>query len=247
MQGKQNDRLETDDKGEPNHRKSIIIDVIVCVGAVVVVVGACLLLWSHNGGAWFEQPLLNVIGYVGVAVSVTGVLLAFLIFRRQARDGVKANRYQAKVLSELQLLLVDVDQKVNVLAVQQASDSVTDADAEQSSGAEDLWDAFKPETDDSAVYLNSPSGKKRRVYVPAAIPLAVISALVKTWDGQGLTGRWALGTLRGAFRAEGKGNHPWYLVFVPPGDDNRPRVWKVTRGPGGTDHAVQVTDGREFR
>lgn len=246
MQKNQTGTLIADNE-DPNHRKGTVIDVTVCILAVFLVIAACVLLWWQKGGTWFEQPLLNVIGYVGVAVSLMGVLLAYLIFRRQAREGASASRYQKRVLAELQSLLVGVDQKVSDLAVQQASDSVSDAEAEQGAAAEDLWAAFTTETDDSAVYLSSPSGKRRRVYVPRAVPLAVIGALVKTWDGQGLTGRWTLGALRGAFRAEGKGNHPWYLVFAPPGEDSQPRVWKITRGPGGTDHAVQIRDGSEFQ
>ncbi|MEQ4519290.1 hypothetical protein ABLI39_08010 [Pseudarthrobacter sp. B907] len=246
MRKKQTGDLIADNE-DPNHGKGTVVDVTVCILGVLLVVAVCLLLWWQKGGTWFEQPLLNVIGYVGVAVSIVGVLLAYLIFRRQAREGASANHYQKRVLAELQLLLVGVDQKVSDLAVQQASDSVPDAEAEQGAAAEDLWEAFTPETEDSAVYLSSPSGRRRRVYVPRAIPLAVIGALVKTWDGQGLTGRWTVGALRGAFRAEGKGNHPWYLVLAPPGDDSTPRVWKVTRGPGGTDHAMQIRDGREFQ
>lgn len=37
------------------------------------------------------------------------VLLAYLIFRRQAREGASAGRYQKRVLAELQSLLVGVD------------------------------------------------------------------------------------------------------------------------------------------
>ncbi|MBD7996391.1 hypothetical protein H9639_13890 [Arthrobacter sp. Sa2CUA1] len=140
-----------------------------------------------------------------------------------------------------------MDEKVSNLSIRQASDSVSDEDANEGSEEPvDLWAAFTPEEDQSEVYLTSPSGKRRRVFLPSAIPLAVVGALVRKWTEDGLTGRWTLGELRGAFRAEGKGNHPWYLVFVPPNDDN-PIVWKVTRGPGGTDHAVQVRDNKDFR
>ncbi|MFF2345951.1 hypothetical protein [Pseudarthrobacter sp. NPDC058119] len=227
-------------------KSTVCIDVLVCTVAVLVVAAACLLLWWMGGGGWLEQPLLNIIGYIGVVISLAGVLLAYLIFRRQSREGKISDRYQRRVLAELQQVLSGVDEKVSNLAVKRASDSIPDTDAEQSTGAEDLWAAFTPESDDSAVYLNSPTGKKRRVYVPSAIPLAVVGALVKIWNEDGHTGRWTLGTLRGAFRAEGKGNHPWYMVFVPPGEE-MPIIWKVSRGPGGTDHAVKVTDGQEFR
>lgn len=225
----------------------VIVDIVVCLATCLVVVGATVLLWLTGGGSWFEQPLLNVIGYLGVVISLVGVLIAYLIFRRQSRDGHEASRYQTQVLADLRQVLDGVDRKLTDLSLQRASDSVSDADAEQSSGAEDLWAAFTPESDDRAVYLNSPSGKKRRVYVASDVPLAVVGALVKIWDQAGMTGRWTLGSLRGAFRAEGKGNHPWYLVLVPPGDEEQPVIWKVTRGPGGSDHAVRVNSGKEFQ
>lgn len=228
------------------HRRAIYVDALVCIVAVLAAVVGCGLIWLFGGGGLFEQALLNVVGCAGVVISLVGVLLAYLIFRRQLRDSETTDRYQRKVLANLQQVLGGVDEKVTNLSVQQASDRVSDADAEQSTGTVDLWAKFTPESDDSEVYLNSPSGKRRRVYVPSAIPLAVIGALVKVWDEDGHTGRWTLGTLRGAFRAEGKGNHPWYLVFVPPSGET-PILWKVTRGPGGTDHAIQVQDGSDFQ
>lgn len=235
--------FENDKRAE--NKSAFASDAWVCIAAVVLVVMACVLFWQIGGGNWFEQPLLNVIGCIGVLVSLVGVLLAYLIFRRQSREAEVSNAYQQEVLDDLQQLLTGVDEKVTNLAVRSASDSIPDADAEQSAGAEDLWAAFTPENDESAVYLNSPSGKKRRVYSATGVPLAVIGALVKKWDESGLTGRWTLGTLRGAFRAEGKGNHPWYLVFVPPSED-KPIIWKVSRGPGGTDHAIKVEDGQQL-
>jgi hypothetical protein len=230
-----------------NNRRDLVVDVIVCCIATLVVVGAVVLVWRLGGGSWFEQLLLNVIGYIGVLISLAGVLLAYLIFRRQKRDGEDTDKYQQEVLADLKLVLAGVDAKVSGLVLQQASDQVLDDDAEQTAGVEDLWDSFKPVSDDNAVYLKSPSGKQRRVYEPDSIPLAVVGALVKTWDANGLRGRWTLGTLRGAFRAEGKGNHPWYLVFVPPAESGPPIIWKVTRGPGGTDHASPVEDNQEFK
>ncbi|UXM91112.1 hypothetical protein [Paenarthrobacter sp. JL.01a] len=228
-----------------SHKAAIALDVGVSVVTVALVAFVCAFLWKTGGGSWFEQNLLNVIGYVGVAISLVGVLLAYLIFRRQSREGKSIDRYQRLVLKDLQKLLTGVDEKVTNLALRRASDSISDADAEQTTGADDLWAAFTPESDESSVYLSSPSGKRRRVYTAENVPLAVIGALVKKWDEEGLTGRWTLGTLRGAFRAEGKGNHPWYLVFVPPGGDT-PIIWKVSRGPGGTDHAVPVKDRGQF-
>lgn len=225
--------------------------VSICV--ILAAAGACWGIWWLGGGSWFEQELLNVIGYVGVLISLSGVLIAFLIFRQQKREQVQAQRFQtsaqasqSKVLEDLGRVLDRVEQKVDQ-TLESASSTVSDSEAEEGSGAADLWANVLPEGDgDVARYVVSRNGKRRRLFLPGAIPLAVIGALVKVWDEAELTGRWALSTLRGAFRAEGKGNHPWYLVFVAPSEESNPQIWKVTRGPGGTDHAVEVTDGREF-
>jgi len=228
------------------NRLDAAADAATCVVVIAVVAGGSALIWWGGGGTWFEQSALNVIGYVGAAVSLVGVLLAYLIFRRQSREAKSTDRYQRRVLTDLERALAGVDEKISNLALQQAINQVSDADVEQTlGGAEDLWDAFKPESEDAAVYLSSPSGKRRRVYDPSRIPLAVVAALVKGWDEHGLSGRWALGTLRGAFRAEGKGNHPWYLVLVPP-EEEAPIIWKVSRGPQGS-YAVQVKNSQEFR
>lgn len=235
-----------------NKRAGLAVDWIVCVAAVIIAIAACWAIWIAGGGTWFDQGLLSVIGYVGVAISLVGVLIAYLIFRHQKRESELAQHFQemaqasqSKVLDELGHILQRVEDKMDK-TLDRVATHLPDTDEE--TGAVDLWANVIPEADDvDARYLVSPSGKRRRVYLPGSVPLAVIGALVKAWDEAALTGRWTLSTLRGAFRAEGKGNHPWYLVFVPEGDDSEPRIWKLTRGPGGSDHAAPITDGREFR
>ena len=155
------------------------------------------------------------------------MILAYLIFQRQkTADDTEAQR-QSLILKGLGEVLDQVHSKVTDLAVQQASNAVSDSDAEEGTGVVDLWADVTPEHHGNEVYLSSPSGKKRRVFAVRDIPLAVIGALVSQWREQGRSGRWPLGALRGAFRAMGKGNHPWYLVFVPPSDNATPEIWKV--------------------
>lgn len=231
----------------PSHRGAVVVDVFVCLALTVVVIGGTAIIWSIGGGGWFDDPYLRIVGWVGVLISLAGVLLAYLIFRRQKRAADDESARQNKLLGRLEDVLRQVHAKVTDLAVQRANDAISDTDAEEGAGVDDLWADVTPERRGDEVYLNSPSGKRRRVLVPRDIPLAVVGALVAQWREQGLTGRWTLGALRGAFRAEGKGNHPWYLVFVPPHDDTAPQIWKVTRGPGDKDRAVLVTSPREFR
>jgi hypothetical protein len=237
----------TDNERQIGHRKANFVDILVCVVIIILVIGGTVALWVAGSGSWFDEPYMRIVGWVGALISLAGVLLAYLIFRRQKRASDDESARQTVLLGRLQDVLTQVHEKVTDLAVRRANDAIPDTEAEEGATADDLWADVTRERRDDEVYLRSPSGKRRRMFVPRDIPLAVVGALIAKWREQNLTGRWTLGTLRGAFRAEGKGNHPWYLVFMPPNDDTQPQIWKVTRGPGGTDHAVLVTSPHEFQ
>ena len=222
-------------------------DVLWCFGVIVMVVAFTVALRRIGAGRWLDAEALSLVSWIGAAISLAGVLIAFLIFRRQSRNATHENSQQRKILSSLRDLVGQIDDKVTDLTVKSASEAISDAEAEEGSGGEDLWAEVAPVKVEGELYLTSASGKHRRVFTPGQIPLAVVGALVGEWKKQGLVGKWPLGSLRGAFRAIGKGNHPWYLVFSPPGDESDTVVWKVTRGPGGTDHAVRVTSPSEFQ
>lgn len=226
-------------------RRDIMIDVLVAVMIFAAGVGLAALLWLWGSGRWFDQPFLNVVSWVGALISLAGVVLAYLIFRRQARQSKRSTQYRNRVLSDLEVLISGVDTKVTDM-VDRLSLQVSDADAEDGSNVRDRWRDLMPvPSGEHDAYVNSPSGKRRRLFLPGDVPLAVLGALVGEWQKSGHTGRWNLSALRGAFRAEGKGNHPWYLVFIRP-DDEATEMWKVTRGPGGTDHASKITSGKDF-
>lgn len=238
--------MVTDDE-TPSHNRDVGVDVVVCLAISVGVIGGTAVLWATGGGSWFDDSYMRIVGWVGALISLAGVLFAYLIFRRQKRASGDESARQTELLRRLQAVLTQVHEKVTDLAVRRANDAISDTDAEEGAGVDDLWADVTPERRDDEVYLNSSSGRRRRVFVPRDIPLAVVGALVAQWRKQGLTGRRSLGALRGAFRAEGKGNHPWYLVFVPPNEDTVPQVWKVTRGPGDSDRAVLVMSPHEFQ
>jgi hypothetical protein len=238
--------MSTDRAGGPDTRKrDFVVDVVVAAVIVIVVIGMVLLLWWWGTGHAFDQPFLNVVSWMGAAISLAGVVLAYLIFRRQTRQSKRSTRYRNRVLADLQLLMSGVDSKVTDV-VDRLSREVPDADAEAGSDVRDRWRDLMPvPSGEGSVYVSSPSGKQRRLYLPGDVPLAVLGALVGEWAKGDHSGRWNLSALRGAFRAEGRGNHPWYLVFLRP-EDEETELWKVTRGPGGTDHAVKVTSSKQF-
>ncbi|WP_147463455.1 hypothetical protein [Cellulomonas triticagri] len=242
------DQQRADEGGTGSSRtRGLLGDVLVCLAIAIVTIAGTAALWVKGGGAWFDDSYIRIVGWVGALVSLVGVLLAYLIFRRQKRDADSASARQIDILSGLQEVMGQVHAKVTDLAMHRANEAISDSEAEEGAGLEDLWADVAPERSAGELYLTSPSGKRRRVFEPRDIPMAVVGALVGEWRRQGLSGKWPLGALRGAFRAEGKGNHPWYLILVPPHDEDNPRMWKVTRGPGDADRAVQVTNPKQIR
>lgn len=226
-------------------RSTVLVDVLVAVGMVVVVVGGIFTLWRGGAGRWADEPFLSVVSWAGAFISLAGVLLAYLIFRRQSWQSKKAADYNGRVLADLGVLLARLNGKVDDV-IASVSSRVSDEDAEAGEEVVDRWAAVMPVDErEEGVYIVSQSGKRRRIFPPGNVPLAVIGALVGVWRRTERTGRWDLSSLRGAFRAEGKGNHPWYLVFVPPGE-SEPVLWKVTRGPNDTDAAAEIRAGGEF-
>lgn len=237
----------TMDDNAPSHRKEVAIDFAICVAIALVAIGATAAIWAADGGSWFDDNYLRIVGWAGALISLAGVLLAYLIFRRQKQASTLESARQTALLGQLRAVLAQVHDKVADLAVTRANAAITDVDDEEGIELDDLWADVTPERRGDDVYLKSPSGKTRRVFAPRDIPLAVIGALVTQWRSKGLTGKWTFGALRGAIRATGKGNHPWYLVFAPPNNEGVSEIWKVTRGPGDADRAVLVNDSKEFR
>ncbi len=175
-------------------------------------------------------------------MSLAGVVLAVLIFRRQTRAAKVDGERQQTVLDAIRGTLGDVHSAVRGM-VERANAAVAD-EMDTQDGEEDPWVDDTPVARAQTVYLRSPSGRARRVFEPAEVPLAVIASLVSSWKSMGLNGRWTVGMLRGAFRTEGKGNHPWFLIFVP--REGQQVLWRVSRGPGGTDHATVIRSPEEL-
>ncbi len=71
-------------------------------------------------------------------------------------------------------------------------------------------------------------GKDLAIVDVKDVPLRVIADLVESWRRKGEAGRWNLGKLEYAARAEGQGNHAWYLAFSS--DDSTYRVSYGGRG-----------------
>ncbi|MDR6142399.1 hypothetical protein QE375_001953 [Microbacterium foliorum] len=198
-------------------------------------IAGIVVVWALGGGDWFSDPALRVIGWIGALVSLAGVIVAVLIFRRQTRAAEDASARQEELLGQIRSTLGEVHSTVRDL--KEANKALPD-EADTQDGDVDQWADDLPDQRSSAVYATSPTGRVRRVFEPAQVPLAVVASLVSSWKREGRQGKWTVGMLRGALRTEGKGNHPWFLIFEP--REGKATAWRVSRGPGGRDHAVEI-------
>lgn len=207
---------------------------IVLASAAVLVLFARLFAEKE---LYDPDPLIASVSWVGLAVGVLSLAFAALIYRQQGRDARRVEKEQKTILAEVQHVLGRVDKRTEGM-LERFSAEVPDAEAEEGSGDPDAWLQSVPAPSPSNTVVTTPSGRRRRLFDRDELPLAVIATLVDAWTRKGLDGEWTVGYLRGGFRAEGKGNHPWFLIFQP--QDRLPEIWKVSKGKG-TTNASKVT------
>lgn len=187
---------------------SSLFTVAVAVAYGVIFTGSDNLVWN----------LLSLV-FGGVALAAVGVSL--LIYKVQTDSAQLEAEGQARVLRRLEGL------------ARQAATS--------SSDTRELVRAMKPAVNATSTAESAPistnsvgegdesrGGQEQRdgevlrdeygaYYLPPAIPLKVVSDLVKWWDSEGATGRWTLSRLIGGYRQyNASGNFvgvPWVLTF----------------------------------
>jgi hypothetical protein len=203
---------------------------VLALGAVVVALLTAGGMWAYGLG-WFSVEVLASLTPVGVIVSGLGLFAAYMIYTRQRHESLSADRRQHAVLAEVQQVLDRIDRTVNP-EVERAAEAVSFANLNEDTGEADPWISGGVPAE-TGILLETPDGTQRRVFTRSETPLRVIADLVHWWENNlDENGAWTIGDLVGGFRAPGRGNHPWFLVFSK---DGKPSViWKISKGKGST-------------
>lgn len=116
--------------------------------------------------------------------------------------------------------------------IERAAEAVSFANLNEDTGEADAWISSGVPAE-TGILLKGPDGTERRVFTRSETPLRVIADLVHWWETNlDVNGAWTIGDLVGGFRAPGRGNHPWFLVFSV--DGKSPVIWKISKGKGST-------------
>lgn len=186
---------------------SSLFTVAVAVAYGVTSTGADNLVWN----------LLSLV-FGGVALAAVGVSL--LIYKVQTESAQLEAEGQVRVLRRLEGLARQAatsssDTRELVRAMKPAVDATSTAGAAPiSTNSEGEGDESRDQEQGEGAVLRDEYGA---YYLPPAIPLKVVSDLVKWWDSEGATGRWTLSRLVGGYRQyNSSGNFvgvPWVLTF----------------------------------
>lgn len=258
------------DEEKPGGIKPVAWDVIVVVVVLVAAVVGTFVLSRLGAGSWADDPFLSVVSWVGAFVSLAGLLLAYLIFRRQARQSRAAEEANSLLMGRLHKLVVSVDRKLDDM-VEKASAQVPDEEAEFGGDEPDRWEEDVPVSEvatDVPVIV-------RTANVEAHASLSADAVSVAAPEGAGddpyVESRSSkrriydrleiplsvVGALVGQWRLQGHTGR-WDIGslvggFRSVGKGNHPwflvfrvpgsdrvEMWKVTRGPHDTDKAVRI-------
>lgn len=162
----------------------------------------------------------NLLSIFGIWVSVTGVLLAFAIYRRQTADSNASEERLTSRMSEQSELIAH------------ALESANRSDADPAAVVEVSQDLFAEATE-IASNVGVLTGAEQDFYLLKRddIPLSVLSDLVIGWQSANLQGKWTVGNAEYALRRIGKGNHPWFVIFRDSSEQRR--LWRISRGGQG--------------
>jgi hypothetical protein len=210
-------------------RKSPLTDYkfwSIAIGSVVAIAAATFVLCVPAG-----VPIGETLGYIGVAVSSVGALIAVAIFLQQKIDSNKSASAQTAILGKLMEYAVDTRDRMKAL---QSAAASSGSDDDQDFGGEDPYADEMAEVERSAEEFTDANGHEVALFNRDDVPLAVIADLVAYWIGHpephGRNGRWSVGNLIGGWRRTGKGNHPWFLGFQNTAGERI--IWRLGKGGG---------------
>lgn len=143
---------------------------------------------------------------------MAALLVAGLIYKRQSRQGEQ----WADEIND------NTEQTIRRYA------SFVDLDPDALSGSDES-DSLPYETG-LIEQVGMDLGHGVRAFQRDDVPLGVLHKTVNAWRAEGKKGDWTVGSLVGALRKTGSGNHPWYLAFE---DGGVTRLWKLSGGGRG--------------
>ncbi|MGU3587371.1 hypothetical protein ACLBYD_30035 [Rhodococcus sp. C26F] len=226
-------------------RHWMVIGATVAIAALGVV-GMC---FTEQGFA------VQVATDVGIVLSTLGVIGAVVIFARQSeqnsRESIRHKEFMARTDSTLGKLSSTSEALKNRLgegAANLVADGAETPEAAEYSGNGQF--VVEVEVGDSSVSQNDLSASSDEdqypaeslglrtqngeviVYDPSDVKLWMLAAVVKHWEDEARSGRWNLGTLRGAAQRKGHGRNSWFLVFENP-DTGEFDYYRVSTGGRG--------------
>lgn len=173
--------------------------------------------WGSDRLAWDALALF----FGGVTVAALGV--ALLIYKVQADSAYLEAEGQARILKRLETLVrqaatssADAKDILQAMGPAVSATSGEEAAPEDAGLSEDV--APNPSNEPGQPPEGATIAAEHGTYFrPSAIPLRLISDLVKWWDSQGEAGRWTLSRLIGGYRPFNKSGNfigvPWILTF----------------------------------
>lgn len=180
--------------------------------------------------AWLAYGDDNLLGVIGTLVSTIGVLLAWAIFDRQARDNESAERRAQRARDAVEERTRDQLSQTNLKV-----EAITD-------GLKQITTGLATEDDQADPYGDASDWIRKHgsqldpdfdSVEASGIPLVVVADMVRGWERAGKKagpeGGWRVGQLVAAIRKRGPGNFSWFVVTEGHATPES-RVFRVSKG-----------------
>ncbi|KAB1661575.1 hypothetical protein F8O07_06635 [Pseudoclavibacter sp. CFCC 13796] len=205
---------------QPMYKNLRKVDWAIVAGTTLVL---AILAFIAAGNSNLTTIVANIVSWAGVFLTVVGIVIALLIFRRQDNDSRRTNAQTGQVLNGI---------ANNTSTIQQQLAGLTrlPLSADEQSYQDDVEsDDDEVVTQRSAIPVVEVDGKEGETFTQQDVPLHVVGDLAAAWrEMPDQNGDWTVANIVGAWRARGQGNNPWYVTFQSSAGQGR--VWRLYRG-----------------